>query len=103
MHAITGAHTGKQPTLTDWLMKKYPEIKDIGEVGKTSSGETVLRSGIVHRLDRETSGAMIIAKTEKSFPNLKEQFQKHEIKKIYHAFVFGELKEKEGMSEDNSL
>ncbi|TSC69977.1 MAG: Ribosomal large subunit pseudouridine synthase D [Parcubacteria group bacterium Gr01-1014_46] len=87
----------EEKTLVDWLLSKYPEIKDVGEPGKTSTGETVLRSGIVHRLDRETSGVMLVAKTEESFQNLKKQFQNHEIKKTYQAFVWGELKNDEGV------
>ena len=82
----------KEKTLVDWVLEKYPETKNVGEPGKTSTGEVVPRPGIVHRLDRETSGVMLVAKTEKSFQNLKEQFQAHEIKKIYHAFVYGGMK-----------
>ncbi len=85
-----------EKTLVDWLMQKYPEIKDVGEPGKTSTGEVVPRPGIVHRLDRETSGVMLIGKTEESFQNLKKQFQNHEIKKIYEAFVVGDVKNDEG-------
>lgn len=81
-----------EPTLVDWIISKYPEIKGVGEPWVSPTGETILRSGIVHRLDRETSGVMLIAKTQESFENLKKQFQNHEIKKIYHAFVFGEMK-----------
>ena len=90
--------TGKteEKTLVDWILEKYPEVKDVGEPGRTANGETILRSGIVHRLDRETSGVMIVAKTQQSFENLKKQFQNHEIKKIYHAVVFGEMKKMEG-------
>ncbi|KND50710.1 MAG: 23S rRNA pseudouridine synthase, partial [Parcubacteria bacterium C7867-003] len=64
---------------------------------KTSTGEIVPRPGIVHRLDRETSGAMLIAKTEESFQNLKKQFQNHEIQKVYEAFVEGEIKNDAGV------
>jgi 23S rRNA pseudouridine1911/1915/1917 synthase len=39
---------------------------------------------------------MIVTKTKEAFESLKKQFQDHEVKKIYHAFIFGELKEKEG-------
>jgi 23S rRNA pseudouridine1911/1915/1917 synthase len=46
----------------------------------------------VHRLDRETSGVMLLAKTERGFQVLKKQFQDHEIKKTYEAFIFGEIK-----------
>ena len=103
-----------EPTLVDWLIKKYPEtrpvrdregsqrefisngIKDVGELGRNSEGEEILRSGIVHRLDRETSGVMLIAKTQKAFDILKKQFQNREVKKIYHAFVWGSVKADEG-------
>ena len=82
----------KEANLVDWLLLKYPEIKNIGEMGRDSHGEEILRSGIVHRLDRETSGVMLVAKTQESFENLKKQFQNHEIKKMYEAFLVGELK-----------
>lgn len=85
-----------EPTLVDWVLKKYPETKDVGEHGRTANGETIFRSGIVHRLDRDTSGVMLVAKTQKGFENLKKQFQAHEIKKEYHAFVSGEMKQDEG-------
>lgn len=86
----------KEGTLVNWLLQKYPKIKNIGESGSDSKGEEIDRSGIVHRLDRETSGVMLVAKTQKSFESLKKQFQDHKIKKIYHAFVFGEMKTDDG-------
>lgn len=87
----------KEDNLVDWLISKYPEIENVGEHGRDSTGKTVLRSGIVHRLDRDTSGVMLVAKTQESFENLKKQFQKHEIEKKYEAFVFGEMKSDEGV------
>lgn len=86
----------KEPSLVDWVLEKYPEIKDVGEPGRNANGETVLRPGIVHRLDRETSGVMLVAKTKESFESLKKQFQNHEVKKTYHAFVVGEMKTEKG-------
>ena len=80
-----------EKSLVDWIISKFPKIKDVGEAGRTPSGEEILRSGIVHRLDRETSGVMLVAKNQKSFENLKEQFQDHEVRKVYHAFVYGEM------------
>ncbi len=80
-----------EPNLSDWVLEKYPEAKNVGEPTKISTGEMILRPGIVHRLDRETSGVILIAKTEKGFQCLKKQFQDHEIKKTYEAFVFGEM------------
>lgn len=86
-----------EPNLVDWLIAKYPEIRDVGEPGRDSHGKEILRSGIVHRLDRETSGVMLVAKTQGSFTNLKKQFQEHKIAKKYQAFVWGPFKEKEGI------
>jgi 23S rRNA pseudouridine1911/1915/1917 synthase len=86
----------KEKTLVDFLLEKYPKIKDVGEPGRAANGEEVMRSGIVHRLDRETSGVMLVAKTQKSFENLKKQFQERQVKKIYQAFLYGEMKTKSG-------
>ncbi len=52
-----------------------------------------IRPGIVHRLDKNTSGAIIIAKNDKSHINLSEQLKNHEIKKTYIALVRGRVKE----------
>ena len=52
-----------------------------------------IRPGIVHRLDKNTSGAIIIAKNDKAHINLSEQLKNHEIKKIYIALVRGVVKE----------
>jgi len=76
--------------LTDWLIKKYPKIKKVGD-------DPVLRPGIVHRLDRETSGALIIAKTQPAFEFLKKQFQDREVRKNYITLVCGNLKKDEGV------
>ncbi len=85
-----------EPTLADWVLRTYPETIGVGEPNRTEKGETVLRPGIVHRLDRETSGVMLVAKTVAGFDALKSQFQDHAIEKIYHAFVCGEMKTKKG-------
>jgi len=74
----------KEENLADWILKKFPQTKNVGE--------NDLRPGIVHRLDRETSGVILIAKTQKGFETLKKQFQNHQIKKEYEAFVAGEMK-----------
>jgi len=78
------------PTLVDWLLGHYPEVKTVGDDPST-------RPGIVHRLDKETSGVMLIARDQKGFDHLKDLFQKHEIKKTYRALVKGDLKNKEGV------
>ena len=82
----------KEPSLSDWLIEKYPEIKKVGEPWRATDGTIIWRPGIVHRLDRETSGAILIAKTPESFDFLKKQFQERRVKKTYRAFVYGLIK-----------
>jgi 23S rRNA pseudouridine1911/1915/1917 synthase len=88
-----------EPNLCDWILAEYPKIAGVGEPARTPEGKEVDRPGIVHRLDRETSGALIIAKTQKAFEYLKEAFQNHGIQKTYNAFVWGIVKENEGKIE----
>ncbi|MCK9351652.1 MAG: RluA family pseudouridine synthase [Candidatus Paceibacterota bacterium] len=82
----------KEPSLSDWLMEKYPDIKKVGEPWRATNGEIIWRPGIVHRLDRDTSGAILIAKTPEAFEYLKKQFQERRVKKTYRAFVYGIIK-----------
>ena len=74
-----------EETLVDWLLKKYPEIKNVGE-------DTINRPGIVHRLDRETSGVMIVPLNQNAFEYFKNIFQEHKIKKTYLVLVYGTVK-----------
>lgn len=78
-----------ESTLADWVIKKYPKIKNVGD-------EPDLRPGIVHRLDKDTSGVILIAKNQEYFEYLKNLFQTHKIKKTYLALVWGEVKPKIG-------
>jgi 23S rRNA pseudouridine1911/1915/1917 synthase len=86
----------KEKTMVNWILENYPKTKDVGEPIQLSWGKEILRPGIVHRLDRDTSGVLLIAKTEEGFTHLKEQFQNRTIKKTYNAFVYGAMKEEEG-------
>lgn len=86
-----------EPAVTDWMLEKYPEAKDVGEPIQLTNGGAISRPGIVHRIDRETSGVLILAKNEKAHAHLKEQFQNRKVSKSYRAFVYGEMKEKEGV------
>lgn len=81
----------KERTLCDWILEKYPDVSGVGEP-LVSNGVVIDRPGIVHRLDRETSGVMVIAKNKNSFEFLKAQFQDRETKKTYNAFVYGIVK-----------
>ena len=62
---------------------------------KLSCINGVLRPGIVHRLDKDTSGVIIVAKNDKSHINLSEQIKNHEVEKTYIALVKGFVKENE--------
>ncbi len=86
----------KEANLCDWLLEIHPEIKEVGEPMTLQDGTVIYRPGIVHRLDRETSGVMIIAKTQESFEHLKKQFQEREVEKTYHAVVWGLVKDDKG-------
>ena len=79
----------KEPALTDWIMKKFPGAKEAGDSVRLSNGGVLLRPGIVHRLDRDTSGIMLVAKTAKGHAHLKAQFKARTIEKKYLAFVHG--------------
>ncbi len=83
-------------TISDWFATQYPQSKEVGEPARLVSGETITRPGIVHRLDTDTTGVLILAKTNKAHAFLKHSFQEHTIKKTYLAFVYGILKEKKG-------
>jgi 23S rRNA pseudouridine1911/1915/1917 synthase len=91
---VHGDGKSDQKTLVDFLLEKYPEISEVGESMFLNDKDRteIKRSGIVHRLDKETSGVMLVAKTKEGFDFLKNQFQNREIEKIYHAFVYGNIK-----------
>jgi 23S rRNA pseudouridine1911/1915/1917 synthase len=88
----------KETTLVDWLKEKYPAITKVVDPS-TGSGQENLRPGIVHRLDRETSGIMIVAKNSEAFFYLKKLFQEKKIKKGYLVLVSGVFKNKTGTIE----
>lgn len=82
----------QETTLVDWLLENFPEIKGVGD-------DPAIRPGIVHRLDKETSGIMIVARNQKAFEYLKKLFQTRQVKKTYFALVWGKVKEKTGVIE----
>jgi 23S rRNA pseudouridine1911/1915/1917 synthase len=89
----------KEITLVDWILKKYPKLKNIGEPIILEDGTKILRPGIVHRIDRDTSGCLIIAKNQKTYEFLKGQFKARKVHKVYHTFLYGLLKDDRGMIE----
>ncbi len=73
-------HPGAE-TLVQWLLEHYPDVKGVGEEPD--------RPGIVHRLDMEVSGVMVVARTQMMYDHLKKQFQNHDVQKTYLALVHG--------------
>lgn len=86
-----------EPTLSDWVAERYPEAEGVGEPIVLADGTVIPKHGIVHRLDRETSGAIIVARNDAAFQFLKKQFQDRAVKKTYRTFVYGELKHEDGI------
>ena len=89
---------GDSPNLAEWLDKKFPEVKNVGDLPAGRQG-TQERPGIVHRLDKDTSGVLIVARNQKTFEYLKNLFQTHQIKKTYLALVWGRVTPKSGLIE----
>lgn len=68
--------------LADQIVKDYPEIKKVGEAD---------RAGTVHRLDRDASGLLVVARTPEFFEHIKKQFAERKVKKIYLALAYGKI------------
>jgi 23S rRNA pseudouridine1911/1915/1917 synthase len=75
-------------TLANGLLAKYPKIKNVGD--------DAMRPGIVHRLDKEVSGILLVAKNQKAFEYYKNLFKTRKIKKIYTALVHGKMEQSDG-------
>jgi 23S rRNA pseudouridine1911/1915/1917 synthase len=87
----------QEKTLCNFLLENFPELKNVGEPLKLSNGNIITKPGIVHRLDKETSGIMIVVRNQKTFNYFKEQFKNHKIQKTYHAFVYNNIKKDKGI------
>jgi 23S rRNA pseudouridine1911/1915/1917 synthase len=86
----------EEKTLADWFLDNYPKAKGVGEPGFSPKGQELERSGVVHRLDKETSGVIILAKNQTAFEHLKSQFHDRLAKKEYRALVYGPVRERWG-------
>lgn len=85
VHPAPGHETG---ALTDELVRRFPQMARVG------SAE---RPGVVHRLDIETSGVMVFAKTQAAYLDLRRQFESHEtVEKTYLAVVHGRPRPRSG-------
>lgn len=77
----------REQTLANAIITMRPEISGIGHP---------LRPGIVHRLDKETSGVLLLAKTQSAYHQLAAMFKKRSIEKHYRALAYGKFERKEG-------
>ncbi len=93
---VNRSHTHQTDTVQDWMEKTYPQLfTTIDEV--TEETQLFLdRSGIAHRLDKDTSGILLCAKTPQSLAQLFSQFKQRQIRKTYLALVHGKLIPSEG-------
>lgn len=103
---VNRAESTKGETVQDWvdgykILGMKHEIRNKSQIQnskaqnsfglRTSDFGFVARSGIVHRLDKETSGVLLIAKTEEAFGKLQGQFKEREVGKTYMALVHGRV------------
>lgn len=84
VHSGAGRHSG---TLVNALLHRYGALSGVGDP---------VRPGIVHRLDRLTSGVLLIARTDAAHRGLARQFSSREVEKVYLALVHGRLKADQG-------
>jgi len=77
----------QEKTLVDLILEKYPDLKQVGEQQ---------RQGLVHRLDKEVSGIMVVARNQKMYEHLVRQFQEKKTKKKYYALVFNFSEQDQG-------
>ncbi|OHE44992.1 MAG: RNA pseudouridine synthase, partial [Tenericutes bacterium RIFOXYA12_FULL_35_10] len=84
VHPASSYH---EPTLVHGLLHQVDELSTINGV---------VRPGIVHRIDKDTSGLLVVAKTDVSHQFLSSELQDHLINRIYIALVYGDFKETEG-------
>lgn len=82
-----------EETLLDFLKEYSPSIFSIPNEITLQDTRVIKLGGIVHKLDRDTSGILVIAKNQETFNDLKKQFREHTLKKQYIALVEGTLEE----------
>lgn len=82
VHPLLEAETG---TVLNCVASLHPELHGVGEGG--------LRSGVVHRLDVETSGVLLVATAQPAWDRLRRAFHEHRVAKVYRAIVSGNLRE----------
>lgn len=96
---VHGNGKDNRETLVDWILEFFPDIKGVGEdliIFDKDEEIRIIKPGIVHRLDTDTSGVLIVAKNQETFLNFKTKFKNREIEKEYRAIVYGNINSDEG-------
>lgn len=84
---VHGVPRKNEHSVVDWAVKQWPDIADVGERG---------RPGIVHRLDRDVSGLLLLAKTNGAYDWFKQQFHDRQILKVYTVLAQGTVRNDSG-------
>ncbi len=86
---VNRVETSDGMTVADWVVDRL-------KLPQEGVGEFLMRSGVAHRLDKETSGCLVIAKDEETLKQLMRLFKERQVKKEYLALVHGRLEPREG-------
>ncbi|MDZ4227240.1 MAG: RluA family pseudouridine synthase [Patescibacteria group bacterium] len=86
----------EEPSVAEWLLENYPTLCNVGEPWISPQRARIALPGIVHRLDRTTSGVLVVAKTPEMYEHLKLEFKARRVEKIYRAYVYGHMEEESG-------
>ena len=82
---VNRSQSARYQTLQDWIQERY------GVHFENNGGDFSKRNGIVHRLDKETSGLLLVAKLPATFEYLQQQFKRREVQKKYWGLVHGKV------------
>ena len=77
----------QEPSLAEWIGERYGALRGVGDDWISPQGEHVPLNGLVHRLDRSTSGVILAAQTPEAFEYLKREFKERRVEKKYLAWV----------------
>jgi 23S rRNA pseudouridine1911/1915/1917 synthase len=86
----------EEPSLAEWLIARFPYLAEVGEAWISPQGQRVRIGGLLHRLDRGTSGVLLAAKNSDAWRDARDAFRAHTVEKTYLAYVYGAMEESAG-------
>lgn len=93
---VHGDGRTEEPSLCEWLGEHFPAMLGVGGDWVSPQAMRVPLNGLVHRLDRTTSGVMLAAKDSTTFEYLKGEFKARRVEKTYLAYVYGHMEQESG-------